>query len=125
MRVAAGILGLVIVLGAALYLFKLRTAPSGTTRPSVPVDTVGVQADLQAIAQAEQLYLASQGSYASVQELERSGLISFTAENRHGYMFDSQVLDGTHFKITATPVTGVREGQPMYTVDETMQVLQM
>ena len=66
---------------------------------------VGVKSDLLAIAQAERMYLASHGSYASVDELQQDGSITFSGANRRGYSYTAEVDDGQHFKITARPAT--------------------
>jgi hypothetical protein len=77
-----------------------------------------------AIGQAERLYLASHGSYASLDQLEQDGAISFSGANRRGYNYAAEVDDGQHFKITAAPSGPAQEGWPTLSIDENLEVTQ-
>ena len=68
--------------------------------------------------------MASHGSYASVDELQQDGSITFSGTNRRGYNYTAEVDDGQHFKITAAPVDPIKAGWPSLSIDETMQVTQ-
>jgi hypothetical protein len=127
MRAAGSILGLVIVVAIIWFVVKSQFPQQGTTgvRPPVEtIDVVGVKSDLLALAQAERLYLASHGSYASVEELQREGSLAFSGTNRRGYNYSADVDDGQHFKITATPGDPAKAAWPTLSIDETMQVTQ-
>jgi hypothetical protein len=89
------------------------------------IDVVGVKTDLLAIAQAERLYLASHGSYASIDQLQQDGAISFSGTNRRGYNYAADLDDGQHFSITAAPSDPAKEGWPTLSIDENMQVTQI
>ncbi len=123
MRAALGILGLVIALAIAIFLFKTEfsTGPTGGAPPKQVIDTTGVRNDLIAIAQAERLYQANHGNYASIDQLQQDGGIAFSGANRRGYNYVAQV-DGEHFHVTASPADPSKQGWPTYTVDETMQI---
>lgn len=126
MKAAASILGLVIVL--AIVWMVIRTqftqGPTGGAPPKQVIDVVGVKGDLLAIGQAERLYLASHGSYASLEQLQQDGAISFSGTSRRGYNYTAEVNDGQHFKITAAPSGPANEGWPTLSIDENMQVTQ-
>jgi hypothetical protein len=128
MRTFGSLLGLVIVLAIVWFVMKSQMPkdPTGTglQSPREVIDVVGVKGDLLAIAQAERMHLASQGSYASVDELQQDGAINFSGTNRRGYNFTAEVDDGQHFKITARPTDAAKAAWPTLDIDETMQVTQ-
>lgn len=119
------LLGLVVVL-AIIYLFYAKWAgkPGPTSRPQQQIDLVGVKSDLLAIAQAERMYLAVNGSYASLDQLRQDGSITYSTTGRRGYNYFADIDDGQHFKITATPADPARSDWPSFFIDETMQVFQ-
>ena len=123
MRAVASVLGLVIVLAIGWFIIKSQftQGPMGGAAPKQQIDVVGVKADLLAIGQAERLYLASHGSYASLDQLQQDGAITFSGTNRRGYNYSADVDDGQHFKITAMPST---EGWPSLSIGENMSVTQ-
>jgi hypothetical protein len=126
MKAAGSVLGLVIVLAITWFVIKSQYAggPTGAKPPMETIDVVGVKSDLLAIAQAERIYLASHGSYASVDELQTEGSLSFNGAGRRGYKYTAEVDDGQHFKITATPDNPAKAGWPTLAIDDTMQVTQ-
>jgi hypothetical protein len=126
MRAAGAILGLVIALAIGYYIVKSEyvQGPTGGAPPKEVIDVVGVKNDLLAIGQAERMYLASHGSYASVDQLQQDGAITFSGTNRRGYNYVAEVDDGQHFRITATPSDPAKQGWPTLTVDDTMQISQ-
>jgi hypothetical protein len=119
-------LGLVIVLGIVWFMMKTQTSqgPTAGQPPKEVIDVVGVKGDLLAIAQAERMHLAQQGSYASVDELQQDGSITFSGANRRGYSYTAEVDDGQHFKITAQPSDPTKASWPTLSIDDTMQVTQ-
>jgi hypothetical protein len=126
MKKAAGLLGLVIALGVGYYIFKaqMTTGPTGGAPPKEVIDVVGVKNDLLAIGQAERMYLASHGTYASIDQLQQDGALQFSGSDRRGYHYAAEVTGGEHFRITATPADPAKEGWPTLTIDDTMQVTQ-
>ncbi len=126
MKAVGGILGLVIVMAIILFVVKSQftQGPTGGQPPKEVIDVVGVKSDLLAIAQAERMYLASHGSYVSVDELQQDGSITFSGANRRGYNYTAEVDDGQHFKITATPSDPAKANWPTLSIDELMQVTQ-
>jgi hypothetical protein len=126
MKAAASVLGLVIVLAIVWMVIKTQftQGPTGGAPPKQVIDVVGVKTDLLAIAQAERLYLASHGSYASIDQLQQDGAISFSDANRRGYNYIAEVNDGQHFKVTAAPSDPAKIGWPTLSIDENMEVTQ-
>jgi|SRR5579862_4151731 len=126
MRVAASVLGLLIVVAITWFVIKAQYShgPEAMKPPAEIIDVVGVKSDLVSIGQAERMYLASHGSYASVDELQQDGSITFGGANRRGYNYTADVDGGQHFKITATPVDASKPGWPTLSIDENMEVQQ-
>jgi hypothetical protein len=126
MKKVAGLLGLVIALGIGWYIFKLQwtQGPMHGAPPKRVIDVVGVKSDLVTIGEAERMYLASHGSYATIQQLYQDNSIDFSGENRRGYNYTAEVEDGQHFMVTATPVDPAKAGWPTLSIDDSMQVSQ-
>ncbi len=113
---------IVLAIGYFVFQSQLTKGPGGGAPPQQQIDVVGVSADLQAIAQAERYYLANHGAYASLDQLQQEGSITFSGVNRRGYNYVADVGDGQHFKITATPLDAAKRGWPTLSIDETMQI---
>lgn len=126
MKSGGALLGIVIALAIGYFIFKAEFSqgPTGGVPPKQTIDVAGVKMDLLSIAQAEKLYMAGHGAYASVDQLQQDGAITFSGSNRRGYNYVAQVEDGQHFKITATPADPSKEGWPTLSIDEMMQVTQ-
>lgn len=126
MKSAASLLGLVIVVAIIWFIVKSQftQGPAGTQPPAQTIDVVGVKSDLLAIGQAERIYLASHGSYGSIDELQQDGSITFSGANRRGYTYSAELDDGQHFKVTATPSDPAKSNWPTLSIDEAMQVAQ-
>ena len=126
MKAVASLLGLAIVLAIGWFIIKTQftQGPTGGAPPKLMIDVVGVKSDLLAIGQAERIYLASHGSYATIDQLQQDGAISFSGSNRRGYNYNAEVDDGERFRITAAPSDPAKEGWPTLSIDENMQVTQ-
>ena len=125
MRTAGMLLGLVMALAIGYFVYKAQlTGTAVNTTPRQQIDVVGVKNDLISIAQSERLYLAANGSYATLDQLQQDGSLSFPGTKRRGYNFVAEVQDAEHFKITATPVDPSKPGWPKLSIDETMQITQ-
>jgi hypothetical protein len=124
MRVAGGIIGLILVLAIGMYVYKseLTQGPTGGAPPIQSIDVAGVKNELIGLAQAERLYLASHGSYAGLDQLQQEGSTTVADGARRGYGFTASIDDGAHFKIIATPVDPAKKGWPTLAIDDTMQI---
>jgi hypothetical protein len=116
------------------YAFYLKTAAPGMGKGQIvtqAISTTGVELDLNAIAQAERMYFAQNGSYASLDQLTSSGTMNIPSNGRDGYTYSVET-SSTGFVVTASHpdiAAGVIQGSsaihyPTVTVDENMQVRQ-
>jgi hypothetical protein len=124
MRAAFGLVGLLIVLGIGYAIYTSQIEHLSNNKPlKQQIDLVGIQTDLISLAQAERLYLAANGHYATLDQLRRSNMMnSFPAVNRSGYHYTARVDGADHFQITANPKDAPREDLPTLSIDETMQI---
>jgi len=118
-----GFLGLVITLAIGMYIYSLQVKAIDPTSSSSAMATdapliAGVKNDLIAIGSAERGHLASQGRYASLDELISGNYIT-VSHGRPPYVYDVEVSAG-NFRVTATRTT---KGSPsqLWLTDE-MQV---
>jgi hypothetical protein len=128
MKKVGGLLGIVIALGVGYFMFKSQVTqvtqgPAGVAPPKEIIDVVGVKNDLLVIGQAERTYMASHGSYASIEQLEQDGALQFTGSNRRGYNYSAEIA-GEHFRVVATPADPAKVGWPTLAIDDLMQVTQ-
>jgi hypothetical protein len=70
------------------------------------------------------MYLASHGTYASLEQLQQDGAITFSGANRRGYNYTAEVSGGEHFRIVAAPADPAKAGWPTLAIDEMMQITQ-
>ena len=125
MKKVGGLLGIVIALGVGYFIFKsqMTTGPAGGAPPQQTIDVAGVKSDLLAIAQAERMYLASHGSYATIDQLQQDGAIQFSGTNRRGYNYTAEIM-GDRFRIVATPADPAKAGWPTLSINDSMLVTQ-
>lgn len=104
---AFGLLGTVIVLAVGMYLYSSQIK---TFQPQAvgakgedPVNITGVKNDLISIATAERGYMASQGKYASLDELISGNYVTIRRE-RPPYTYSVEA-SGSSFRATATRTT--------------------
>src|SRR3989442_10939217 len=82
------------VLGGYYFYLKHMQPDGAGSNPMEAVSLTGVQNDLLAIAQAERAYLAQNGSYASLEELIRSGSLTMSRSGRDGYTYSVEITAG-------------------------------
>ncbi len=124
MKKVGGLIGLILALAIGYFVFKaeMTQGPTGGAPPQQAIDTAGVEGDLVAIGHAEQMYLASHGTYASFDQLRQEAMTTFSDGSRRGYQYTIDFEVGQHFRITATPTDPAKKGWPTLSMDETMQV---
>jgi hypothetical protein len=116
-----------IALGAYRHFLKTASpVPGGNATQAISI--TGVQMDLMNIAQAQRMYFAQNGSYATLDQLVTSGTMNFNRDGRDGYSYSVETT-ASGFLVTARhsnafPVTpGVEPPHyPALAVDESMQV---
>lgn len=126
MKQVGGIIGLVLALAIGLFVYKAEftQGPTGGAPPAQTIDVAGVRSELLALGQAERVYMASNGSYADLDQLQKDGSTTVADGARRGYSFSVTVDDGRHFKITAAPSDPAKQGWPTLAIDDTMQISQ-
>jgi hypothetical protein len=117
-----GFLGTIVTMAIGMYIYSLQVktlTPDAGSGNSAEVGTiVGVKNDLIGIANAERGFQASQGKYASLDELTAGNYLSIKGE-RPPYIYDVETTS-SGFRATATRTT---KGAPAQLwITETMQV---
>ena len=117
-----GFLGTVITMAIGMYIYSLQVktlSPSTSGGNTEEVATItGVKNDLIGIANAERGYQASQGKYASLDELTSGNYLTIKGE-RPPYIYDVEI-GSSGFRATATRTT---KGAPAQLwITETMEV---
>jgi hypothetical protein len=121
-----------IALGGYSYYLKQAVPVMGKGMiVTQSISTTGVEMDLNAIAQGERMYLAQNGSYASLDQLASSGTMNIPTNGRDGYTYTVET-SANGFTVSATHPdipAGVIQGSsaihyPTITVDQSMQVRQ-
>lgn len=117
MRSVAGILGLVLTAAIVYYAYSgMFIGMEKGSAPAQQVDLVGIRTDLISLAQAERIFLATNGTYGTLEQLQRSGI------GRRGYVYEVEVDGGRHFRISARPSDRSRQEWPILSIDETMRI---
>lgn len=117
-----GLVGLLVVLGCGFYIYQRSvTSTLGDTSPQEQIDTVAIQQQLLRIGQTEKQYMATHGSYATLEQLSRDNLLPGGTEQR-GFTFSAEVNGGIGFTITATPTDDDKEDWPTLEITESMKV---
>ena len=118
-----GFLGTIITMAIGMYIYSLQiktlTPGAGSGNSEEVATLAGVKNDLIGIANAERGYLASQGKYASLDELISGNYISIKSE-RPPYIYDVEITSSSSFRASATRTT---KGAPAQLwITETMRV---
>jgi hypothetical protein len=107
-----------VAIGLYVYTKDVQTVTPGRS-PSRTIDVTAVRNDLIAIANAERRYFATNGKYASLDELRSNGDIQ--VPSRASYTYSAETSD-SRFTIIAT-YTGADPNAPKrISLDETMTV---
>lgn len=119
---ALGFVGTIITVAIGMYIYSLQVRainPGAASANSAEAATIaGVKSDLIAIGSAERGYMASQGRYASLDELTSGNYLTIKGE-RQPYIYDVEV-NSSNFRATATRTT---KGAPAQLwVTDNMQV---
>ncbi len=119
-----GFLSLVVALGAGMYIYSRQaqssSAASGTSNPKATISLTGVKSDLISIASAERQYYASEGKYASLDELVSNNYVTVRRQ-RPPYSYEVET-SGSGFRVVATRSGDNSSGMPaQISVDETME----
>ena len=119
-----GFLSVVIVMGVGMYIYTKQmqstSAAAGANSPKAAITITGVRSDLISIASAERRYLASEGKYASFDELISTNYIT-VARQRPPYTYSVET-SSNGFRVVATRSGDDSSGGPaQLSVDENME----
>jgi hypothetical protein len=119
-----GFLSVVVVLGIGMYIYSKQvqssSAAAGANNPKAAINITGVKSDLISIATAERRYYASEGKYASFDELISSNYIT-VARQRPPYSYEVET-SSSGFRVVATRSGADASGTPaQLSVDENME----
>ncbi len=118
-----GFISLILAVAVGGYLYSTQLSditPAGDT-PVTGVDMVGVRMDLIAIANAERTYLASNGKYASLDDLGASGDTHITRDSRANFTYSAETSN-TGFRIIASYTGPDPNATKRMSIDETLTV---
>ena len=127
-----GLIGLLITasIGMGIYLVLLKqAAPAPGMVATQAISLTGVQTDLVAIAQAERVYFAQNGSYADLATLSTTGAMNISRTSRDGYTYSVEPAETT-FTATARYTSAPPEMPagvapphfPTISIDQTMEI---
>ena len=119
-----GFLSVIIVMAIGMYIYSKQiqssSAEAGATTPQGAININGVKSDLMSIASAERRYFATEGKYASFDDLISSNYIT-VARQRLPYSYSVELGNGG-FRVVATRSGENYAGTPaQLSVDENMQ----
>ena len=119
-----GFLALLATVGVGMYIYAKQaqslSAAAGANNPKAAINITGVRSDLMSIAQAERGYFASEGKYASLDELISSRSLTIHRQ-RPPYTYEVETgSDG--FRVIATRSGDDASGTPAeLSVDQDME----
>ena len=127
MRGVFGFLSLVIAVGVGMYIYSQQaqstSAAAGANNPKAAINITAVRGDLISIASAERRYYATEGKYASLDDLVSSNYIT-VARQRPPYTYEVQA-GSSGFRVVATRSGDAAAGTPgELSVDENMEFSQ-
>lgn len=119
---AFGFISLIVVMAIGMYLYSVQlrgtAGPGQQANPMAVTDTVSVKSDLLSIGGAERRYYATEGHYATFDELKEGSYITFSKQKQH-YTYDVETSD-TGFHATATRDDAGTPAQ--LSIDESMEI---
>jgi hypothetical protein len=118
-----GFVSVVIVLGVGMYIYSRQaqssSAQTGANNPRAAINITAVRSDLISIATTERRYYATEGKYASLDELISSNYITI-AHQRPPYTYEIQI-SSSGFRAVASRSGDDASGTPaQLSVDENM-----
>jgi hypothetical protein len=118
-----GFLGIVIAVAVGMYIYSKQvqsdSAAAGANNPKAAINITGVRSDLISIATAERRYYATEGKYASFDELISSNYITITRQ-RPPYSYEIQTTAGGFHAVATRSGENTSETPAKLSVDENM-----
>ncbi len=106
-----------------LYLKRMPVSDAGTA-PTQAISLTGVRSDLLQIAQAERMYIATNGNCVTLDELIASGSLTMKRTERDGYTY-AVSCTGSNFSVAARHAPAPADSPiryPNFAIDQDMQV---
>jgi len=121
---AFGFLSVVIVMAVGMYVYSRQaqssSAAAGANSPKAAINITGVRSDLISIATSERRYFATEGKYASLDELVEGHYITVLRQ-RPPYTYEVQT-SASGFRVVATRSGDSASGTAaQLSVDENME----
>jgi len=116
-----GLLAVALIAGLVYKYYLSQPVGPGTATPAEAIDITGVKNDLVAIAQAERMYQAEHGNYASLDELATSGAMRTKKSGRDGYTYEAET-SAQGFRVIARCPAATSRGCSNYAIDQSMEV---
>lgn len=121
---AFGFISVVIVMAIGLYIFSKQaqstSAAAGANSPKAAIDITAVKRDLISIATSERRYFATEGKYASLDELISANYVTVRRQ-RPPYTYEIET-SSAGFHVVATRSGDNTSGTPgRLSVDENME----
>lgn len=118
---AFGLIAVVMVLCAGFFIYQRRaTDVMQGGSPQERIDVAAIRRRLLTIAETERQYQASNGKYATLEELAGENLLPGGTDQR-GYTYTAEI-GSSGFTITATPTDPAKRDWPTLEVTENMTV---
>ena len=119
-----GFIGVIIVMAIGIYIYSRQvessSAAAGGNNPKAAINITAVRSDLISIASSERRYFATEGKYASFDELISTNYITI-ARQRPPYTYEVQT-SSSGFRVVATRSGDDNSGTPaQLSVDENME----
>jgi hypothetical protein len=122
MKAGLGLAGLIITVAIGYMIYSSQLQQSANEMPlTQQASSIAVRSDLLSLGKAEKLYWAANGSYASLEQLQSSKVMSPVPSGRAGYDYSIEIDGAAHFRITAVPTTPASPDLPTISIDETLQ----
>ena len=112
---------LAVAVGAQLYSKQVSNISPGGGTPITAIDVTGVRMDLIAIANAERTYFATNGKFASLDELRANGDTHITRDGRANFSYSAETSD-RGFRIIANYSGPDPNATKHISIDETLTV---
>lgn len=119
---AFGFIAVIVVLCAGLFMYQRSASSLPADSPQEQIDTVAIRQRLLAIAQTERTYQATNGKFATLEELAGADLLPGGTEQR-GYTYTA-AIEAAGFTITATPTAPEKATWPTLQITDAMQVVE-
>jgi len=119
-----GFLSVIIVMAVGMYVYSRQaqssSAAAGANSPKAAINITGVRSDLISIATSERRYFATEGKYASLDELISANYITI-ARQRPPYAYEVQISSSGFRAVAIRSGDSTADTPAQLSVDEKME----